>query len=787
MPLASNAGPGVIGRVSVFKELGLALDTPDEPSDIDTVTSSVLRSPAESSARTWDGDHPSPSRRSEHSDKRKSWYRRAFSRFSFRRTRFRSSSPTSLSPAAFPTLTHVVMLVLLFIIVLPGLRLSVPIGRARYTSSVAYGGPVERHRPAEDLDSSIRRLEVRADSPTDTCVRFSHQSTIVNGTLYIYGGQSKKSLEQKEDTWNNNFLTVPLTSSFQAGSPPIKGLSQPSGPPPVANGYLWHSLTSLFLYGGLFSDSPDQVPSPFSLWEYDIPSSSWKEHKNPKTSAGNNSEPAGRPIERAAEGAGLSVPELGRGWYFGGHLDFYTTPGWSKMVPRLYLKSFIEYTFPGAQNEGVEELEGGKTAGNEGAWRNITQGGLQSEAGFTRRADGVLVYIPGYGSEGIIINLAGGTNASFTQLNVIDVFDIATSSWYKQATSGETPTFRVNPCAVVAAANDGSSYNVHLYGGQNLIPFGDQKQYDDMWILTIPSFTWIPVKTDGQSNPPARAGHSCNVWDGQMVVVGGYVGQDLTCDSPGIYVFDLSTLRWEPQFRALTGSNPQGQQPSQQKSTGDKSHIGLSGSYGYRVPEAVRQVVGGNEVGGATVTKPVQTATQGPIATGTPALFTVTASGSIVTQTGAAGQSGGAGGKDGPNIGAIVAGVLAGVLAIVAGYFAFCAWVYRRQLALYKNHLTMSQRAGASNFGGEKGAAAGLLPRSSGGSSRPADTYPGSSHEAPTSSSGAGAATDTPPRDGIDANGSPRSSTDELMAGQEPTFLGVLLSPRRSLRVINRD
>lgn len=214
---------------------------------------------------------------------------------------------------------------------------------------------------------------------------------------------------------DNNLLTIPLTSNFQTGSPTIKGLPQPSGPPAVANGFLWHSLTSLFLYGGLFSDSPDQVPSPFSLWEYDLTSSSWKEHKDPKTSAGNNSEPAGRPIERAAEGAGLSIPELGRGWYFGGHLDFYTTPGWSKGVPRQYLKSFIEYTFPGAQNDGVEELEGGKPAGSDGAWRNITQGGLQSEAGFTRRADGVLVYIPGYGREGIILNLAGGTNASFVR------------------------------------------------------------------------------------------------------------------------------------------------------------------------------------------------------------------------------------------------------------------------------------------------------------------------------------------------------------------------------------
>ncbi len=39
-----------------------------------------------------------------------------------------------------------------------------------------------------------------------------------------------------------------------------------------------------------------------------------------------------------------------------------------------------------------------------------------------------------------------------TQLNVIDVYDIAGSTWYKQGTIGTTPPFRVSACAVVAAA-----------------------------------------------------------------------------------------------------------------------------------------------------------------------------------------------------------------------------------------------------------------------------------------------------------------------------------------------
>ena len=39
----------------------------------------------------------------------------------------------------------------------------------------------------------------------------------------------------------------------------------------------------------------------------------------------------------------------------------------------------------------------------------------------------------------------------------------------------------------------------------------------------------------------------------------------------------------------------------------------------------------------------------------------------------------------------------------------------------------------------------------------------------------------------VGGNSTANSSTEDLMTGQEPSFVGVLLNPRRSLRVINRD
>lgn len=371
-------------------------------------------------------------------------------------------------------------------------------------------------------------------------------------------------------------------------------------------------------------------------------------------------------------------------------------------------------------------------------------------------------------------------------MNIIDVFDIATSTWYKQSTAGSYPTLRVNPCAVAASAPDGSSTNIYMYGGQNLIPYMNQTQFGDMWVLTIPSFTWIQVDTSGQSVPMARVGHTCNIWDGQIVVVGGY-NTDLAggCDS-GFYIFDATTLTWRNRFNAITGGNPLNQQLAQSNDS-----AALSGSYGYQVPVAVQSVIGGKGTGGATITAPAQSATAGPLATGKPITYTVTGpGGAVVTETGAPGTVTFDSGPHGPNIGAIVGGVLAGIFFILAAYFAFCAWIYRRQLALYKNHVAMHQRA-AAGAPAEKMAFLGAEKSSTkqsstlGGAS--IDRNSGQAGSSGMASSGYDPVPPLPPGLGgpVGGNSTANSSTEEL-AG-EPTFVGVLLNPRRSLRVINRD
>lgn len=325
-------------------------------------------------------------------------------------------------PQRTSTLFRLSMLAFLMLVAVPWLS-DVPLVGIPGASIIGAKAGVLRRSTADTPTRIGPPLSKRSDSPTDFCHLWGHQSALINGTIYVYGGHTTSSADQgTTNSWTNGFFSVDVTKDFKIEKPLLNALDTPSnGPPAVANAYLWQSYDALYLYGGLVSDTPAVKPQPYSLWAYDIPSAKWIEHSNPKTSSGNNSDPGNQPVQQAAEGAGVSIPELGRGYYFAGHLDPYTTPNWplsttGSFFSRVYLKSMIEYTFPGYTNDGVESLSGGKKAGSDGVWRNITQGGIQDNKAFPYRADGTLVHVPGFGAEGILLSLGGGTNLSFVSL-----------------------------------------------------------------------------------------------------------------------------------------------------------------------------------------------------------------------------------------------------------------------------------------------------------------------------------------------------------------------------------
>lgn len=166
-------------------------------------------------------------------------------------------------------------------------------------------------------------------------------------------------------------------------------------------------------------------------------------------------------------------------------------------------------------------------------------------------------------------------------MKTVSVYDIASGTWYNQATSGQYPGALTQGCTVVASAPDSSSHNIYWYGGFDGIevtkPFSD-----DVYILSVPSFIWTKIYSGNSTH--GRAGHKCvKPYPDQMFVIGGYPaapGNSLTCVESGIIqVFNLSSGTWMTSYDPAVWSN-------------------------YSVPSVITAMIGGSGTGGATTTAP---------------------------------------------------------------------------------------------------------------------------------------------------------------------------------------
>ena len=169
-------------------------------------------------------------------------------------------------------------------------------------------------------------------------------------------------------------------------------------------------------------------------------------------------------------------------------------------------------------------------------------------------------------------------------MTTVAVYDIANQVWYEQETSGTPPGQMALGCAVVASAQDGSSHNIYWYGGfDGLDQAGTYS--DDVWILSVPSFMWMKVKSGTPSH--GRAGHKCvKPYPDQMFVIGGYPslsGTSFHClEGNVIQVFNLSSLQWIDKYDPGVWSN-------------------------YTVPAMIYEMIGGTGTGSATQTAPSST------------------------------------------------------------------------------------------------------------------------------------------------------------------------------------
>jgi hypothetical protein len=226
------------------------------------------------------------------------------------------------------------------------------------------------------------------------------------------------------------------------------------------------------------------------------------------------------------------------------------------------------------------------------------------------------------------------------------------------------------------------------------------------------------------------------------------VGQELSCDSPGIYVFNASSASWTKGFVASKA----------------KSNAALAGPVGYKVPQVVIDIVGGDAYGGARVTKPARAPDENsPVASGKPGDYKYTTisphptgtvatitnkDGSVTTSTSVSGSWGGSGNGavSSPKVGAIVGGIVGGIVCLVI-IVLLCAYIwYRRKIReLREASAKLAESTGHSRRLSESGLRENSrILGGVGGSESPVD-----------------------------------------LLYEEPSFWGVLLSPKRSLRVVN--
>ena len=141
-------------------------------------------------------------------------------------------------------------------------------------------------------------------------------------------------------------------------------------------------------------------------------------------------------------------------------------------------------------------------------------------------------------------------------LDTIDIFDIGSlynsssqGAWYRQNATGLIPEPRMDFCLISVSAADNSSHEIYLYGGR-----GNRDFFDDIYVLSLPSFTWTRVFT-GES---PRAFHTCHlVSNSLMMTIGGTNDTNFLrgCDweTMGVALYNLNTGVWGSVYNASAG------------------------------------------------------------------------------------------------------------------------------------------------------------------------------------------------------------------------------------------
>lgn len=246
-------------------------------------------------------------------------------------------------------------------------------------------------------------------------------------------------------------------------------------------------------------------------------------------------------------GAGVSAPSENLGFYFSGM----RAKDWGPITYDQYNSNIT------ANRLITVDMS---TMG-DASWTNAT---LPTE--IQGRANAELVWLP-VSDSGVLVAIGGvihpaqfwpntGLNSTQTAeskkisptfMETVSVYDVKSQKWYLQNTTGDTPPQLTQFCSVLASASDGSSHNIYIYGGYNGIEL-DNNPSDDVYILSLPSFTWIKAYTGTKTH--GRSAHRCiKVYPDQMLSLGGVRVGSTDCLEGGVIVnFNLNNLTFVDNY-----------------------------------------------------------------------------------------------------------------------------------------------------------------------------------------------------------------------------------------------
>ncbi|KAF4970117.1 hypothetical protein FSARC_2786 [Fusarium sarcochroum] len=465
------------------------------------------------------------------------------------------------------------------------------------------------------------------DPISNFCRRWGHQSAVVDDKLYIGGGMVTYDGSSPQNVSNPYFIYHDLSRVASSGMPqPYANLSKNSTVPDVSGGVFWPDTINkmIYLFGGEFNGV---TPWDFDLYAYDIINDEWDNMGVSRTDD----------IVGLSYGAGVSIPERGEAYYYGGWMNNATDSDWGD-APQVATSYLLRYDM------------------DTNNWSNDT--GPDN----TGRAEGVMVYIPA-GDGGMLVYFGGirSTDDGSWEgqpMEQIILYDVLSGKSYKQNATGDVPESRRRFCAGATWAEDQSSYNIYLYGGA-----GEKEGssgFDDIYILTLPTFTWIKMypTTNGTGDYPHHS-FTCNVVNkAQMLVHGGFFPLTDDCDVADQWgLHDMSLGRQNKDKAPWQLYDP------------DLTK--------YAVPTDIISVVGGKSNGGATKTAP----SGGFDHRDLNALMTRTASAGTRTATRVVSGPSETGDSD-PGSSKLSTGAIAGIavggaVALIAGLLA-CFFLIRR-------------------------------------------------------------------------------------------------------------